>query len=77
MKDIGKLFGQLAQELVEEDELSRAKIGMIKRQYALVMQEEGTQTAAAAPQQVSPAAANQQIKTAQKPIKLKPAMAMR
>lgn len=77
MRDIGKLFAELAKELTEEDELSGAKIAMIKRQYALVMQEEGTRTAVAAPQQVSTAGAKRQIKTAQKPIKLKPAMAMR
>ena len=50
MRDIGKLFAELAKELVEEDELSRAKITMIKKQYALAMQQEGARTAAAAPQ---------------------------
>ena len=69
MKDIGKLFQELAQELVEEDKLSKAKIAMIKRQYALVMQEEGTGTQATAPQQVNPAAANQQIRAAQQQTK--------
>mgnify|MGYP001574582212 FL=1 len=88
MKDIGKLFAGLAKELNEEDELSRAKIDMIKRQYALVMQEEGTGAPAAAPRQVNPSAANQQIRAAQQQTraagrqtnpnrtpKLKPAMA--
>ena len=63
MKDIGKLFAGLAKELVEEDELSRVKIGMIKEQFALAMREEGTATQAAAPKPASVASAKQEVRT--------------
>lgn len=69
MKDIGNLFARLAKELVEEDELSRAKINMIREQYNLIMQEEGTGTPVAVPQPGSTSGANQQIRAAQRQTK--------
>lgn len=69
MRDIGKLFAGLAQELVEEDELSRAKINMIKKQYALAMQEEGTGAPAAAPRPSGVAGAKSAVSTAERRTK--------
>lgn len=77
MKDIGKLLGNVAQELLEEEEFSREKIALVRRQYALIMQEEGARTQAAAPRQVNPAGAKRQINAAQRSVKLKPATALR